>query len=151
MSASLPALPQRSEDDDTDNRGLIDRFRAVIFGARADVAPPEVPHPLDDGDVNQDNDLSAQREGYEPSAPPPQQEHAPPPYEAIHEHPIIRSNRGLANESFSGSGREEQEGGSASLAAARLGRSVEMREMSSAASPRPQPCMEEVLLSQSLR
>ncbi len=64
---------------------LVDRFRAVIFGGRANPAPPE--HPGEDGD-----DLTRQQE--DPHLPS-----APPPYEEVN--PIIRrSSVGLLNENY---------------------------------------------------
>ena len=131
-------------------RGLYDRFRAVIFGDRAEVAPPELPQRLPD------------REDHEPSAPPQGQADAPPPYEDINpvNRPIIRG-RSLVNESFSGSRsssvpvtlvapREPRRGGRRDTTMARS-RSLEMRQLNYTPRPSVLPRLEEVPLSQSLR
>ncbi len=134
VTASMPSLGQ--EDENTDNAGVFNRFRSVIFGRRANLAPPEVPHPLHGGDEGDTDNAE-----HEPSAPSEdlqghaQQQDAPPPYDTIDRDPIIRGNRSLANENYSGS----------------RARSVEMREISSRPAPSAPPCMEEIPLSQSLR
>ena len=125
VSASLPSLGSESTDN---GASAFARFHAVIFGARADVAPPEDP-------------VLNDREDLEPSAPPEYAPGAPPSYEEVQEddrsqNPIIRPNRVLTNENYAASNSPSR-------------RSVEMREISS--SPRRSPTrMEEVPLSNSL-
>ncbi len=136
-----------SEDGNPDTGGLFDRFRAVIFGSRAEVASPEVPRAVGD------------YEDEEPSAPPPppdrEDQHLapPPPYEEVDRNPnprpIIRSGGSLANENFTGSQAQRASGPPGSLP-----HSVEMREISSSPRPHPSaPRLEEIplSLSQSLR
>ncbi len=118
-------LLSRRNNADEDGRSGFDRFRAVIFGHRANPGPPEVPQL--DNQPRQDAQV-AHGEDHQPSAPPAAA--APPPYEDINRDPIIRGGS-LANENF----REQQEA------------SVEMREMRSNSPLRSVHCLDEVPLA----
>ncbi len=71
----------------TASAAALERFRAVIFGARADTASPEIPRSREEEEEENDD----REDPHAPSAPPP-------PYAA--EDPIIRHQRSLANENF---------------------------------------------------
>ncbi len=110
---------------------VVQRFRSVIFGGRANVAPPEVPQVREGGNDEPSAPpvASQHREDHEPSAPPP-------PYEAINRDPIIRSGS-LSNENYRNPERGSRD-------------SVELRDMRPSSPTRSVRRLDEIPLSQSL-
>ncbi len=144
-------LSHRNEES---GPSVFDRFRAVIFGGRANLAGPEVPQ-LDAGAEEghghgEEHDEERRRQEHhgeehnrypEPSAPPAHSA-PPPPYEAVNRNPIIRAAGSVANENYAGSGPSH---GSRDQRPA-----VEMREISANQSRSVQR-MDEIPLSKSLQ
>ncbi len=138
-------LLSRDRSSDEDGTSTFRRFRAVIFGHRANAAPPEVPQ-LDQQVAPGDN-----RQGFEPSAPPAPAgppARAPPPYEAINRDPIIRGGS-LRNENYRG---HEQGGTPPSPSPPQFdgGPLVEMRQIRRNSHSRSPRRLDEISLSQSL-